>query len=144
MAKKERVLFALHIFVGIGALGGGLAAILNPHEPLGVPAEALKNSPFENYLIPGILLFTLIGLGNLAGAAALPSRLRLRSYSSSILGWALMIWIIVQCIMLQDVVFLHVLFFVIGAVQAAISIQILYEEGRFPATLILCFKGSKS
>lgn len=140
MVKKERVLFALHIFVGIGALGGGLAAILNTHEPLGVPAEALKNSPFENYLIPGILLFTLIGLGNLAGAVALLSRLRLRGYSSSILGWALMIWIIVQCIMLQDVVFLHVLFFAIGAVQAAISMQILYEEGLFPATLILALK----
>ena len=38
--------------------------------------------------------------------------------------------------MLQDGVFLHVLFFAIGAVQAAMSMQILYEEGLFPATLI--------
>jgi len=52
MNKDERILFALHLFVGIGAIGGGLA-VLNPDEPLGMPVEALKNAPFSNYLIPG-------------------------------------------------------------------------------------------
>ena len=40
-----RSLFILHAFVGIGALAGGLAAITNPEEPLGVTVDALKNSP---------------------------------------------------------------------------------------------------
>ena len=38
------LLLVLHGFVGIGALAGGLAAITNPNEPLGVTVEALKNS----------------------------------------------------------------------------------------------------
>ncbi len=124
MSKNERILFALHLFVGLGAIGGGLAAILNPHAPLGMPVEALRNAPFSSYLIPGIILFVVIGLGNLFGAAALRSRWRLRGYTSFVLGWALMIWIIVQCIMLQDVVFLHVLFFLIGAAIAALAARI--------------------
>ena len=39
-------LFFLHVFVGIGAIGGGLAAILNPQEPLEY-GVLLKNSPFQ-------------------------------------------------------------------------------------------------
>ncbi len=125
MNKIERVLFVLHLFVGIGAIGGGLAAILNPHEPLGMPVEALKNAPFTSYFVPGIILFTVIGLGNMAGAVALWSRWRLRGYTSSALGWALVIWIVVQCIMLQDVVFLHVLYFLLGVVKAALAMKVL-------------------
>ena len=128
MNKIERILFALHLFVGIGAIGGGLAAILNPYEPLGMPVEALKNAPFSSYLIPGIILFTVIGLGNLAGAAALRIIMsRFRGYTSSALGWALVIWIVVQCIMLQDVVFLHVLYFLIGIVQAALAMKVILK-----------------
>jgi len=37
MKKAHTLLFALHLFVGIGALAGGLAAIVNPQDPLGVP-----------------------------------------------------------------------------------------------------------
>ena len=64
MKKIYRLLFALHAFVGVGAVFGGLAAITNPKSPLGIPIEILKNSPFNDFLIPGIILFTLIGLGN--------------------------------------------------------------------------------
>ena len=68
MKKVYRLLFILHLFVGIGAMFGGLAAITNPQAPLGISVEALKNSPFNNYLIPGIVLFTIIGLGNVISA----------------------------------------------------------------------------
>ena len=129
MNRIDRILFVIHLFVGIGAIGGGLAAILNPYEPLGMPVEALKNAPFSSYLIPGIILFTVIGLGNLAGAAALRIRSRFRGYVSSVLGWTLAIWIVVQCIMLQDVVFLHVLYFLIGIVQAALAMKVILKGG---------------
>ena len=36
MKKVYKILFVLHLFVGIGAMAGGLAAITNPYEPLGV------------------------------------------------------------------------------------------------------------
>lgn len=42
MKTVYRLLFALHVFVGLGALGGGLAAITNPKEPLGVSIDMLK------------------------------------------------------------------------------------------------------
>jgi len=132
-----RLLFALHLFVGLGAMGGGMMAILNPQGPVGMTTDALKNSPFSNFLIPGIILFTVIGLGNIFSAIIFLFKSRFQGYISSVFSWALVIWIIVQCIMLNTVVSLHVIFFIIGLVQATLSMIILFEHHLFPANLIL-------
>jgi hypothetical protein len=137
MKIVRRFLFALHLLVGIGAMAGGYAAISNPYKPLGMPVEALKNSPFDNFLIPGILLFAVIGLGNLFSAFMLHHKSTYQGYISSVFSWALVIWIVVQCIMLQAVVFLHILLFGIGFVQAVLSMVILFEQRLFPSNLIL-------
>jgi len=91
MRRVDRLLFLLHLFVGIGALFGGLAAIVNPQTPLGMPAEPLKNSPFSSYLIPGIILFTVIGLGNIFSAFMFRFKSKLQGYISSVFSWALVI-----------------------------------------------------
>jgi len=137
MKIVHRLLFALHVLVGIGAMCGGLAAITNPGEPLGMSVEALKNSPFSDYLIPGNILFSVIGLGNIFSAIMLFVKFRFQGYISSVFSWALVIWIVVQCLMLNTVVFLHILFFAIGLIQAILSMIILFEQRLFPAKLIL-------
>lgn len=137
MKTVYRLLFILHAFVGVGAMGGGMMAILNPQGPGGMPAEALKNSPFSNYLIPGIILFGVIGVGNVISALVILFKQRFHGYVSSVFSWALVIWIVVQCIMLNAVVFLHVLFFIIGLVEAVLAMIILFKQRMFPANLIL-------
>lgn len=128
MKSVYRLLFALHVFVGIGAVFGGLAAIINPQEPLGITVEALKYSPFSNFLIPGIILFAVIGLGNIISAIMFRFKPKFQGYISSIFSWALVIWIIVQCLMLHAVVFLHVLYFIIGLIQSGLSMAILIKQ----------------
>jgi hypothetical protein len=137
MKKVYRILFILQAFVGIGAIGGGMMAILNPGGPGGMPADALKNSPFNNYLIPGIILFAVIGLGNVFCAITILFKLKYQGYICSIFSWALVIWIIVQCIMLRLVASLHVIFLIIGLVEAFLSTMILFEQHLFPANIIL-------
>jgi hypothetical protein len=132
MKKINRLLFVLHVFVGLGAIGGGLMAILNPEGPGGMPTDALKNSPFDNFLIPGIILFTIIGLGNVLSAGSILANSNYRGYISGVFSWALVIWIVVQCIMLQMVVSLHVIFFVIGLVEVVLSTMIIYKQHLFP------------
>lgn len=134
-----RLLFGLQTFVGVGAMAGGLAAITNPINPLGIPVEVLKNSPFSNYLIPGIILFTIIGLGNVFSAIMFHFKSRYQGYISSVFSWALVIWIVVQCIMMNDIAFLHVLFFIIGLIEAGLSMIILFDQKLFPANLIKNF-----
>jgi hypothetical protein len=139
MKKVYSLLFALHAFVGIGAVFGGLAAISNPEGPLGIPLEVLKNSPFSNYLIPGIILFTIIGLGNIFSALMFYFKSRFQGYISSVFSWALVIWIVIQCIMINAVAFAHVLFFIIGLIEAVLSMIILFDQHPFPVNLILNF-----
>lgn len=132
-----RCLLVLHIVVGMGAMAGGLGAILNPWEPLGAPVSLLKNSPFENFFIPGIILFTVIGLGNIASAVNMKLFPDLQGYVSSVAGLALAVWIVVQCIMIAAIDILHILFFVIGFIQLVLSFILLFKQKRFPAHLVL-------
>ncbi len=132
-----RILLGLHLFIGIGGMFGGLAAILNPHNPMGMSVDDLVNFPFSSFLIPGILLFAVIGLGNVVSGLTLLSKCKYQGYISSIFSWGLVIWIIVQCIMLSAVVFLHILFFGLGLVQATLSAAILFERRLFPANVFL-------
>lgn len=137
MKKVYRILFILHAFVGIGAMGGGMMAILNPQGPAGLPLDSLNNSPFRDFLIPGIILFAVIGVGNVLSALSLHLKSKYQGYISSIFSWALVIWIVVQCIMLQSVVSLHVIYFIIGLVEAFLSAIVLFAQRLFPVNIIL-------
>jgi hypothetical protein len=139
MKKVYGFLFTLHVFVGIGAMAGGFGAIINPQNPLGMSTDFLKNSPFSDYLIPGIILFTVIGLGNIFSALMFRFHTKFQGYISSVFSWALVIWIVVQCIMINEIAFLHVLFFTIGLIQAALSATMLFEKQLFPSNLIIKF-----
>ncbi|MBU3112472.1 hypothetical protein [Clostridium lacusfryxellense] len=139
MRKVYSILSSLHLFVGIGAMFGGLAAIISPQSPMGMSVDVLKNSPFSNYLMPGVILFTIIGLGNIVSALTFRFKLGFQGYISCVFSWALVIFIVVQCLMINDVVFLHILFFIIGLIQASLSIIILFEKRLFPTNLALSF-----
>src|ERR1700687_4815566 len=56
-------LILLQLLLGLGALFGGGSFILSPDRSLlGVPLELLANSPFTNFLVPGLLLFFCVGV----------------------------------------------------------------------------------
>lgn len=59
------------MFIGLDGVGGGLGLVLEPGGAnLGFPVEWLGNSPFSDYLIPGIYLLVINGIGSLLGAVA--------------------------------------------------------------------------
>ncbi|MBV7337486.1 hypothetical protein KFU94_56505 [Chloroflexi bacterium TSY] len=87
----------LQIFVAIGAIPASILLITDPSgSSLGTPIELLDNSPFSDFLIPGIFLLAVNGISNLIGAAA---SFRLYSRAGEIaaaLGTFLILWIIAQ------------------------------------------------
>jgi hypothetical protein len=121
----------------LGALLGGIAAITDPDSPMGMSVDMLRISPFKNFLIPGIVLFGLIGVGNLAALFLSFKKPQLKGYGAGFMGGALIFWIIIQCIMLQAVGFLHVLFFVFGSVQGISAILILSVNRQFPIPTVI-------
>jgi hypothetical protein len=57
------ILMALILFQGISGLFGGIALIIDPTgELLQMPLSMLDGSPFDTFLIPGIILFLILGI----------------------------------------------------------------------------------
>ena len=131
MKKRSIPLFVIHLFVSLGAMAGGLAAILNPIDPLSAPLSLLYGSPFRSYLLIGLFLFAVLGLGNLL-AAFLVARFPVAGpLLSLLLGVLMMLWIIIQCIIISSVVALHIIFFLIGAMQVLLASSSLRQSGAW-------------
>jgi hypothetical protein len=61
--KIRNVLIFLLGFLGLGAIGGGGVLMLSPSgEMLKMPVSAIEGSPFQSFLIPGFILFTVLGI----------------------------------------------------------------------------------
>ena len=57
------LLLFLIAFQAISALPVGLSLIINPTgKGIGIPLELLRESPFDNFFIPGLFLFIVLGL----------------------------------------------------------------------------------
>ena len=78
----------LEIFLGVGAIGGGAALMLGPRgEIIPLPISALAGTPFGSYLVPGLILFTVLGVGPLGAAALTGAVIRLPRCSHLALDW---------------------------------------------------------
>jgi hypothetical protein len=87
----------LEVVLSIGALGGGLVLIVAPRgEIMPLPLSALAGSPFETYLGPGLILFTVLGLGPLIAACLAWIRHPLAPVAAFVVGAALLIWVVVE------------------------------------------------
>jgi hypothetical protein len=139
MKIVHRLMLILHIFVGLGAMAGGLSGILEPQSPMGISVNILNNSPFSDFFIPCLLLFTVIGLGNILSAIVTYFKPWFHGYVSSVFSWALVIWIVVQCIMLNAIEYLHIIFFIIGLIQATLAMITLFKHRFFPTNIAIYF-----
>lgn len=107
-------------FNGIGALYGGYSLITDPTGgSLQMPVSVLKTGPFNDFFIPGIILFTVLGLGCMAALVMMLFRTRLYIQAVLFCGIATIIWIATQIFMLQGVYTLQV---IIGSVGVLLII----------------------
>jgi hypothetical protein len=118
----RNILIILLIFLAIGALIGGGAFIISPEgKLLRMPLSNLGSSPFKNFLIPGIILFLILGIIPLMLAFALIKNPacklceRINLFGDMYWAWtfciyiafALIIWIQVEMVFLQTVIWMH-------------------------------------
>jgi len=82
---------------GLGGLAGGLALTVKPDGSIvQMPLSYLKNSPFSDFLVPGLILLLVLGVLPLAAVAGLWLRRAWGWYTAFAVGCALMIWILVE------------------------------------------------
>ncbi|WNS41807.1 hypothetical protein [Paenibacillus sp. MMS20-IR301] len=123
------VLLVLQAFLGLGAIGGGLALLVDPSgEMMGMPASVLERSPFTDFVIPGILLLLIFGVLPLIvfygllkqpdwsrGNVLTPFTNLHAAWSFSMyIGFGQIIWIMVQTYMMNAVSVVHVFYMSLG------------------------------
>jgi len=117
--SARNVLIALLLFLGISATGGGFLLIISPSGKMlgGLPLSILEHSPFTDFLIPGIILFLILGVFPCVVSRALLKKPVNRfaeslnlfkdmhwSWSFTIYSaFALIVWIQVETIFIQGV-----------------------------------------
>jgi hypothetical protein len=87
----------LEILLSIGALGGGLVLMIAPRgEIMPLPISALAGSLFDTYLVPGLVLFGVLGFGPLVAAGLAWLRHPLAPTAAFVVGVGLLIWVAVE------------------------------------------------
>ena len=125
-------------FLALGAIGGGTVLIISPTgEMMGLPVSSFKNMPFNSFLIPGIILFSVLGLVPLLLIIALLKKPESKlaeqinvfkdmhwSWTYSIyIAFTLICWIHIQLIFLQSGVFwLHTFYMLYGILIIIIAL----------------------
>lgn len=101
--KRPAGVRALILFLAIqavGATGGGIGLVQDPVNNIGTPVSILEGSPFNDFLIPGLVLLSVVGLFPFVVLYGLIRRLTWGWWLSLAAGGALIIWIIVEVILL--------------------------------------------
>jgi len=110
----------LLIFNGVGALYGGLNLITHPDgSSMQMSMDFLKHTPFQNYLIPGIILFIVNGLFSFIFLTALIFRLWYAAWLVLAQGIILSGWICIQIVLIQTIHLLHI---IMGSVGIALIV----------------------
>ena len=122
---SKRLLYGLgvlQVVIGVGAVAGGLGLVLDPSgASLGLPRELLAKTPFATFMIPGIVLFVVNGLGSLLGAVASFTRYRYAGETAMALGAFLVAWILVQVYWMSGGHWLHWLYLSLGMVEVILG-----------------------
>jgi hypothetical protein len=119
----------IQAFIGIGAVIYGPLLIIDPSGgKAAMSVDLLSGSPFENYLIPGILLFLINGISNIAGSILSFKKSEYAGYAGILLGFALIIWIVVQLMLIGYANWLQPFYLILGIVELILGIVIFRTD----------------
>ncbi|HOY30579.1 MAG TPA: hypothetical protein PKW80_01750 [Bacteroidales bacterium] len=119
------ILIVLLGLLAVGALFGGGALMIAPDgELLKMPVTILDSSPFINFFVPGLILFSVLGLAPAILMYALIKKPkcrfceRLNFFKDMFWAWtysiyvafATIIWIVVEIYFIQAVVWVHIFY----------------------------------
>ena len=119
LGAAGKITIGASIWLGIGALAGGIALVTRPDGGnMGFETSLLAGSPFSDFLVPGLILGGLFGVGSFVVAFMGLRHHPLAPFLAFGIGCAQMIWIGVQLAIIQTLSFLHPLMFGTGLVIA--------------------------
>jgi hypothetical protein len=123
LTLSGKLCIALLVLLGLGAIGGAAFMVTDPDgSTMQWDTTMLAGSPFADFLIPGLLLGGLFGIGSFVVAGLGIARFRIAPFLAFAIGCAQMIWIVVELAIIGEFSFLHPTCFAIGLAIAASSV----------------------
>ncbi len=115
-------LAAIQLFVGLMGVAGGIPMILEPSGAItGFQTEMLARSPFQDYLIPGLFLLFVNGLGSVAAGILTLLRHRLSGDLALAFGAFLLAWIVIQVLWIGLVNWMQPFFFALAVAELCLG-----------------------
>lgn len=103
MKKTRMIIIVILFFNALSALYGGGSLIFDPSgDFLQLPIRFLESTPFNDFLIPGIILFSVNGLFNLYVAILGIRKSDFFTLLTILCGLLLIIWLTVQIIIIKE------------------------------------------
>ena len=126
MKKYYFWLGGIEAFVALGAIPAGLGYLSDTSGAgMGTSVEMLAHSPLKSFLIPGLFLLLVNGLGNVAGAIFSFRKKSFAGMAGFALGTILCLWIVIQVYWIGLSSFMQPLFFVIGVAEFVLGLLII-------------------
>jgi peptidoglycan/LPS O-acetylase OafA/YrhL len=119
-------LLVLEVFVGLGAVAGGVGVATNA---IGLPDDLLRGSPFGSYLIPGLVLLFVVGGSQLVAAAAVSRRHESGAPASALAGLLLVGWMVVQVAIIGLGHWIQAFYLVLGMLIVVLAARLRRRSG---------------
>lgn len=123
----------LQLFIALGAIPAGLMFVMDPSgASLGFPLSMLSGSIFPNYLIPGLFLLLINGIGSLMGGIFTLIKNHYAWLIAIALGAILVAWIVIQVSIIQAIHWLHWLYFALGFLEIVLGVLLRRQVKPIP------------
>lgn len=101
--------------------GGAVLMLERANDPLGMPLEWLDDTPFRDYFVPGLTLFSVFGVGSVVVVVGLLRQRAWAGVAAVGLGLAQLVWIAVEVFYLRMVQPLHLVYGGLGAALVVLA-----------------------
>lgn len=119
------LLFLMTCFIALSSIISGLMMMSNPNgEIFNLPLSLLNGTPFNDYLLPGILLTLIVGIVNLHAVFYNVQNHPYRYDWAMAGGFIITVWIMVQVILTGMIHWLHFIYFLVGVLIILIAYQL--------------------
>ena len=130
-------LLIVQALVALSAAAGGVALALDERAgALGIipPLDRLEGTPFDSYLVPGLVLLIVVGGTHVLAFVLLLRRATWALAASAVAGCGLMIWVFVQMVFIPYS-FLQAVYFGSGLLEIVLVLLMLDLFHPYPPAL---------
>ncbi|MBV1778986.1 hypothetical protein KRR55_07665 [Paeniglutamicibacter sp. ABSL32-1] len=132
-SATRTALLVLLLFGSLSAFAGAVMAIV--FKGAGVPLEYLQGSPFDSFMVPGIILGVVVGGTQGLAAALLRAHHPSSMLWSAVAGFGMIIWVFVELAIILEYSFLQAIYFGLGTLELVLVFFMLgIAKGQGPTS----------